>query len=282
MHRKDVLRRLLDRTSISPPDLVVDVGAGEGQLTAELRRRGLDVVAYEIDQELVERLRNRFAHDPNVVVRDGDFLSARLPANPFKVFANLPFNVTADTINKLTAKNSVLTDAYLLVQMEAAERFAGIGAGGTTLVSLLLKPRWRVEILRAVPVRAFHPIPQVQVCFMRIARRQVLLVAPEEEALYRDFAVHGFSGRAPSVGAVCSNIFTSRQFARLAHDHGFGSDATPTQLGSHQWLSIFDFFRHNVAPAKRDLIRGSARALDGQQRRLRKDHRTRSERRKRR
>ena len=260
----------------------MDIGAGEGQITAELCCRGLDVVAFEIDRELVAKLRNRFAHHPKVLVRAGDFLSTRLPPDPFKVFANLPFNITADAINKITSPNSALKDAYLIVQTEAAERFAGIGAGGTTLVSLLLRPRWRVEILRAIPMSAFRPALRVQVCFMRVARRRAAQVAPEEDALYRDFVVHGFSSRARSVGAACSKVLTKRQFVRLARDLDFALEATPTQLGAHQWLSLFDYFRHNVAPGKQDLVRGSARALERRQGHLSKDHRSRSARSKRR
>src|SRR5919201_2102568 len=68
-------------------DLVLDLGAGSGVLTAALARAGASVVAVELDPTLAEGLRRRFDR-----VVEGDALRVALPQEPFKVVANLPFD----------------------------------------------------------------------------------------------------------------------------------------------------------------------------------------------
>ena len=69
-------------------DLVLDVGAGTGRLTAELARAARRVVAIELDPRLADALRGRW---PNVDVVCDDATAVTLPQVPFRVVANLPF-----------------------------------------------------------------------------------------------------------------------------------------------------------------------------------------------
>ena len=80
---------------------MLDIGAGEGVLTAELARRAGRVRAVEIESALVARLRRRFAAAPNVEVVGGDALLVPLPDEPFRVVANIPFNRTTAILRRL-------------------------------------------------------------------------------------------------------------------------------------------------------------------------------------
>jgi 23S rRNA (adenine-N6)-dimethyltransferase len=84
------------------------------------------VVAIEKDPVLVPPLRHRFAGMPHVRIREADFLEVALPRAPYKVFANIPFNITTAIVTKLIGASCPPDDAYLVVQKEAAARFAGL------------------------------------------------------------------------------------------------------------------------------------------------------------
>jgi 23S rRNA (adenine-N6)-dimethyltransferase len=147
-------------------ELVLDVGAGTGALTAPLVRRGARVVAVELHPHRVAGLQHRFAGDPVTVVRV-DAADLRLPRRPFRIVANPPFQVTTPLLRRLLAPGSRLVAADLVVQRAAARRWSEERVRGAG--------RWLrtfdISVGRHVPRAAFVPRPQVDCVVLRIRRR---------------------------------------------------------------------------------------------------------------
>jgi 23S rRNA (adenine-N6)-dimethyltransferase len=143
-------------------DLVVDVGAGHGAITARLLAAGARVVAVELHPERARVLRNRFA-DARVVVVQADAGDLRLPRRPFRVVANPPFAVTSALIRRLVAPGSHLVAADLVVGRHAARRWLATRPAGP----------FDVRVLHALSRSAFVPRPQVDAVVLRIERRGV-------------------------------------------------------------------------------------------------------------
>ncbi|WP_419162398.1 rRNA adenine N(6)-methyltransferase family protein [Candidatus Palauibacter sp.] len=152
---------LIAQAPVKRSDLVVEIGPGRGILTRELARRCREVVAVEFDGALSEALRTRFPSDDRVTIVRSDFLRFRLPDVPYKVLGNIPFNRTAAIVRRLVQAGSPPQDAWLVIQREAAERFAGSPCSRETLSSLLLKPWWQIEIVRRFCRTDFDPPPGV-------------------------------------------------------------------------------------------------------------------------
>ena len=132
----------------------------------------------EFDEALVEALRTRFPGDNRITIVRSDFLRFRLPDVPYKVLGNIPFNRTAAIVRRLVQADPPPRDAYLVVQREAAERFAGGPFSRETLSSLLLKPWWQIEIARRFRRTDFDPPPGVDAVALWLARRTRPLVGP--------------------------------------------------------------------------------------------------------
>src|SRR6266851_5551476 len=88
-------RDLVDASTIRPVDTVVEIGPGHGMITAELARRAAKVIAIEKDPALVRRLRERFRALKNVRPVEADFLNYPIDESSYKIFANIPYNITA-------------------------------------------------------------------------------------------------------------------------------------------------------------------------------------------
>src|SRR5205814_1881677 len=131
--------------------------SGRGAITDHLARRAGRVLAIEVDPYLANVLAHRYTDSPNVRVAQADFLHFSLPATDFVVVANIPFNETAAIIRKLAASHS--RDMWLVVQREAAHRYAGYPWSVETLQSLLMKPWWHVEIAGFPRRSDFVPAP---------------------------------------------------------------------------------------------------------------------------
>ena len=104
---------------IRPGELVLDLGAGHGALTAPLAAAGARVIAVELDRRALRVLHARFDGDDRVKVVDGDLLSVPLPRRPYRVVANLPFSTTTAALRRLLA-SPTLRRADLILQRGAA------------------------------------------------------------------------------------------------------------------------------------------------------------------
>src|SRR5690349_17367492 len=179
--------RLLAESSIEPEDLVLDLGAGTGIITDSLAKRGCRVIAVEKDPWLASHLRNRFAQTPTVQVRQCDLMHLPLPSCRYKVFSNIPFDVTTSTISRLIRAKNPPDDTYLVVQLEAAQRFLGVPR--CTLVAVLMFPWFEATVVHAFKRRDFVPAPRVEVVMLRLRKRGPPLVESERAQVYRDFVV---------------------------------------------------------------------------------------------
>jgi 23S rRNA (adenine-N6)-dimethyltransferase len=258
---------LLDRTSVGPDDVVYEIGPGEGVLTDRLARRCRHVVAVEKDAGLAERLRRRFARRPNVTVYLADCLAFPLPVTCCKVVANVPFNITAAVVSRLTGAPYPPQDAYLAVQREAAARFTG--TGGETLVALQLKPLFEPQVVYHFSRTDFDPRPGVDVVMLRLRKRGPPLLAPADLAPYRDFVAFGFTAWQPTVRRALGPLLGPPP-------PGLDLDVPPSALPFEDWLALF---RHVRRTAPREALRameGAAARLARQQQGLQKEHRTRT------
>lgn len=271
-----LVERLISKSSIGPQDVVYEIGPGKGIITEQLAKRAAKVVAIEKDKKLYEGLKKKFLNSQKVKIHYGDFLRWNLPNQLYKVFSNIPFNVTADIICKLTSAFIPPEDAYLIVQEEAAKKFAGAPYGKERQYSLLLKPWFEIKILYHFRGTDFYPIPKVNIVLLQIKKREIPLVEKEQAQVYRDFIVYGFNRWKPNLKKSLEKVFSYKQFKKLSRDLNFDILARPTDLNFEQWLGLFNYFLVGVGEEKKRIICGVQEKLKRQQLKLQKIHRTRN------
>ena len=276
LHDKCLVRYLVNQSSIADEDLVIEIGSGKGILTKSLAERAKHVHAIEKDRNLSECLRDAFSRTPNITVHSVDFLTYRLPVSqPYKIFSNIPFTITADLIRKILTCENPPVDTYLIMQREAAEKFAGQPFNSENLTSLLYKPWFRFNLLRTFKPTDFIPVPKVTAALLRIEKRSPPLIRAEQSSLYKDFITYGFSRNQVSLKKDYEQVFGHVQFTRLAQDLSFSGRAKPTGITFAQWLGIFDYFTTGVSEERKLKVAGALKRLQQEQQELNKTHRNR-------
>jgi len=250
-------RRLVGMSKIGPRDIVYEIGPGNGIITAVLARIARQVIAIEKDPELAHRLRERFRLVRNVEVVEQDFLDytfrtprtdsvlyrrlgQRTPASEYKIFANIPYNITSQIVRKILYEASDIGETHLILQKEAAQKFSG--SPKESLCSILAKPFFEFQILSHLRRTDFWPVPNVDSVLLSIKRRPRPLIDTPDVAPYRDFVQYGFGRWKPNLKLAFKHTFTYKQWKRIARDLGFPLNATPTELSFKQWLNLYRAF----------------------------------------
>ena len=268
-----LVEKLVQNSSLEN-DIVLEIGPGKGIITDVLAKHCKRVLAVEADKNLHAELKEKFASFSNIEIYQQNFLEFSLPKYEYKVFSNIPFNITADIVRKLFDSENSPVDSYLIMQKEAAEKYGGFKS--ETLFSILHKPWFAFSKVYEFQKNDFSPRPAVDTVLLRIEKLEQPLVENRNAEAFRDFVAFGFSSMKVNLKKGYTNVFGHVQFLRLATDYGFDASAKPTDLTFEQWLSIFNYFSKNVESFRQAKTRGAYAKLITQQKSLQRIHRTRT------
>lgn len=274
LHSRALVKRLIGMTNIAGDDVVVEIGPGRGIITRQLAKVCSKVIAIEYDVALCDELKRDLKAIGNVRVHCRDFLTYALPNHGFKIFANIPFNITSAIMAHITTGPHLPTDAYLIMQEEAARKYSGLPYSKESLKSLLIKPQFKLRIIYHFANTDFSPLPNAYIVFLHMHRRNVPLLKEAEYKQYRDFLCFVFSQHGRDLGERMRAVFTKPQIRRLAQEFGFSTAARPIDLSIDQWLGVFCYYL--MGTEKQRLVQDAEKKLLRQQSRLAKMHRNRS------
>lgn len=239
------LDAIIGAAELGPEDAVLEIGAGTGALTDVLSRHAAHVTAVEVDGRLVELLRRKLGHLPNVDVVQGNILdlsltdlmrSDRLAGRRCKVVANLPYYITSPVILKLLEETGFLERIVVLVQKEVAERMvAAPGSKRYGAFSVVVQYHTDAEIVGIVPPDAFWPAPRVSSAIVRLDVRSLPAVSVKREDFFFAVVRAGFRMRRKTL---------LRALSLAAQD-------TPELMGAGEQVIREALARAGIDPARR-------------------------------
>lgn len=235
-----LVKSLLAQTNITPKDAVYDIGAGKGIIASALASKCHTVIAVEADHTLVGVLRKNLKGYPNILVYEGDFLNVPLPETPYKVFASIPYNMSADILHKLIDGSNPPISSYLIVQKEFAQKLSSGRKAYNSQLAVLIGVQYKVRIIEEINPDNFYPVPGVASVFMEILQRQSPLLPIKDLLLFRNFVIYAYNAFKPMVSEALLPVFTKAEFAQVSKSLEFSMNATPAQLNLQQWLSLIE------------------------------------------
>lgn len=249
-----LVKQLLDSSSINQNDLVIEIGPGNGIITKELAIRSREVISVEKDRNLIINLNNKLNNFKNLKIYKQDFLTWSLPYLSFKIFSNIPFNITAQIVDKLLKNKNKASEIYFIMQLEAAEKYV-LTPDFNTQNSILLSIFYDAQILGNIDRTAFTPKPQVDIVFIKFTLLSKPLIDPHLYTQFRDFIIFGFNQWKSNVFEIYKKVFSYDQFKKINHQLKINS-LNPSQLNIDQWLKLFDIYQKFVSENKKNLIDG--------------------------
>ena len=216
-----IARAIVDLVAPTASDLVLEIGPGEGALTAELARREGRVVALEVDPVLAARLRPRF---PGVEIVEADARGwdygtlAAPPGGRVLVVGNLPYSVGKPILMALVAARTAVDTMALMLQREVAERVAATpGSRVYGSLSVLTQLYCDVTLALRVPPGAFRPPPKVESAVIRLDVLTAPRVAVADERRFHQIVRAAFAQRRKTLAnALAAGLGRPADVLRVA------------------------------------------------------------------
>jgi 16S rRNA (adenine1518-N6/adenine1519-N6)-dimethyltransferase len=241
-----VIEQILVTADIGPDDQVFEIGPGTGVLTGALKSRAKQVVAMELDHELVERLTKHFEASQGVSILEGNILDVNLnevlsqaefETGKYKVVANIPYYITAPIIRTLLSLESAPKSLTLMVQKEVAERMTA-APGDMSLLSIMVQYYSDARITFLVPREVFDPVPKVDSAVVQLIPKR-RYDAERDRKLFR-IARAGFAARRKTLvnNLVSSFRLEKQKVESILESCELRSDVRAQALSVSDWEQL--------------------------------------------
>lgn len=209
LNSEKALASIIRAADLEDTDTVLEIGPGKGALTEKLLAARCSVLAIEKDDELYEFLKEKFKteiQNNKLSLLHDDILNFRLEPRPYKLVANIPYNITGAILEKFLSSGHQPERMVLLVQKEVAERIVERDGKGSILsvsVKAYGKPRY-VEVVKA---GSFVPAPKVDSAIIAIEGISKQFFADFDEKSFFEMLKTGFSSKRKKLSSNLATKF---------------------------------------------------------------------------
>lgn len=200
----NILENIIDAAQVTKDDCVIEIGPGIGTMTQYLCEHAREVIAVEIDKNLIPILADTLSAYDNITVINEDILKVdinkiveeRNQGRPVKVVANLPYYITTPIIMGLFESHVPLDSITIMVQKEVADRMqVGPGTKDYGALSLAVQYYAKPKVEMIVPATCFMPRPNVDSAVIKLTRYQNPPVQASDENFMFDIIRASFNQR---------------------------------------------------------------------------------------
>jgi 16S rRNA (adenine1518-N6/adenine1519-N6)-dimethyltransferase len=253
LHDPAVIARIVSAVALRPGEAAVEIGPGQGALTAGLLAAAGQLDAVEIDRDLAASLQARFGGEPRWVLHRTDALGidwralASARGARLRVIGNLPYNISTPLLFRLLESSAAIADMHFMLQKEVVDRIvAAPGSRDYGRLTVMLAPRVSATRLFEVGAGAFRPAPRVTSALVR------LVVAPEPPAwasspLYAAIVMAAFGQRRKTLRNALRQYLPPEAMQSLGIDPG----ARAETLAPERFGALADAAARATAPSIR-------------------------------
>ena len=233
---KNIAYRIVEAADIQQSDTIIEIGPGKAALTDILKDYTNNLIAVDIDSDLVSALQTKYKDNKNITIINRNFLKFDLPDTKFKIVANLPYNVGTAIVQKfLPNKNFV--SGVIMLQKELITRLVGKeGTKDYGYISLFRQYYADAEFLFDVPPGCFNPKPKVMSAVVKLINKYT----DEPNAKLFPLIKYCFKMRRKTILNCLSAFLKSdkTQTAKILNDNNIDVMLRPDKLNLEQYKML--------------------------------------------
>ena len=241
---QNILNKIVKEINPVPEDHIVEIGPGQGALTAKLFQKVKLLTAVEIDTRVTEDLQKKF---PGLKLIVDDFINLDLQNimgnndNKLRIVGNIPYNLTSSILFHLIKYVDIVQDTVLMVQHEVAKRMiAPKGTKDYGILSVILRFFSDTKYCFKVSPNVFFPKPKIDSAVVHI-RFKDKTISKDDKQSFIDIVKASFGNRRKTLKNSLSNsIFRELNFA----DSGIDLSLRAEQLEVEDFIRLAEFARN--------------------------------------
>ena len=255
---EEILEEVISKAKISKDDIILEIGPGIGTLTSKLLETGAEVISVEVDLELIQPLKDRFFMYDNFTIISADILKVDIYTEilrilkekkkdlgniKIKVVANIPYYITTPIIFKLLENRNIVSEIYIMVQKEVAERIcAKIGtkesSSITYMVSYYTEYLWDIYVDKT----KFVPSPKVDSKVIALKFREKPYPEVKNEELYFEIIRSAFLHRRKTFlnSISASNKIDKKIISNIMEELGIDLRIRAEKITDKMYADIVD------------------------------------------
>jgi 16S rRNA (adenine1518-N6/adenine1519-N6)-dimethyltransferase len=247
------LDRVAEAGDITREDTVLEIGAGLGNLTRLLAARAREVLAVELDRDIIPILQSVITPNQNVRIIQGDILTLDLldlfPSTEYLVVANIPYYITSNLIRHLTSSGKRPLRIVLTIQKEVAERIIA-SSGKLNLLGLSVQVYGAAIIVSKVPAGAFYPVPKVDSAIVRIDLYPSPKISEDLLDTFFQLAKAGFSQKRKTLrNSLSAGLRLEKStIEELLANANINASRRAETLSLEEWISLIKYYSTLLSP----------------------------------
>ena len=247
---EQVVENIIEAAKISKEDVVIEIGPGLGTLTNKLLEKAKKVIAIELDNKMINILKDRFLLYNNFILVNEDVLKINfeklineqnIEKNTIKIVANLPYYITTPIIMKLLEEKVPAKSITVMIQKEVADRLTAIpGEKETGAITYCVYYYCEPQKIMVVPNNSFIPAPQVSSEVITLNIRNSAPVQLKDEKRFFQIIKASFMQRRKTLinGLANSGIASKEQIKEVLNSLGLPENIRGENLKIEQFAEI--------------------------------------------
>jgi 16S rRNA (adenine1518-N6/adenine1519-N6)-dimethyltransferase len=239
-----IINRIVRSISPKADDNLVEIGPGQGAITAPLLEHCQQLQVIEIDHDLIPILLAQFAKYKHFKIHQQDALkfdfSTLVQEKPLRIVGNLPYNISTPLIFHLLSFQNKIKDMHFMLQKEVVERLAAsAGDKHYGRLSVMTQYYCQVDHLFGVPPECFSPRPKVDSAIVRLAPYESLPFIADDIEHFSQLVNLAFQQRRKTLRNTLKQMINKEQIDSLSIDVSL----RPEKLSVRDYVNLSNTIR---------------------------------------
>jgi len=237
-----IIEKIKETAKPSKKDIILEIGAGIGNLTKKIAKNVKRVIAVEKDKRMIEILKENLSHFKNVEIKEGDVrdiidkIIAEIQGN-YKIVSNIPYYLSSFLFKKIFELKKKPKLIVFLVQKEVAQKICA-KPPKMNLLALLVQFFAKPEIVCFVSKNSFWPKPKVDSAIIKLTLKNEK--KPVTQKLFLKIIKAGFSHpRKRLVNNLSQNLSVEKEKMKMIFfKNNIELNKRAQELSLKDWLKL--------------------------------------------
>ena len=237
LNSSDVIEQIVSAVLPQEGETMVEIGPGQGAITAPLAIGASTLHAIEFDRDLIAKLNRQFQDHPNVIIHEADALQFDFSTlgDQLRIVGNLPYNISTPLLFHLLTFKHIVTDMHFMLQKEVVDRMSATpGNKDYGRLTIMLGCHLEVVPLFDVPPDAFSPPPKVMSSVVRMRPLPHDQFAIDDPRKLAEIVRQAFSRRRKTLRNALKGLADGTDIAAAGLEPGH----RPEQIPVAGWINL--------------------------------------------